>query len=63
MLNVLLVFVIIQFVLLFGVIGYLWNQFNNTDSKLMKLFKDKIELDRVSHEQDHILSIDDIEKD
>jgi hypothetical protein len=61
--NVLIFLISVQFVLLFGIIIFLWYQFNSTDSRLVKLIKGKIDLERISHDQDHVLSIGDLEED
>lgn len=48
---------------LLSVIIFLWYQFNSTDSRLFQIIENRINLARVSAEQDNINSIDDIRED
>jgi cell division protein FtsX len=59
----LLVFVIVLAVGLLGVILYIWNQMNNTESRLIQIIENRIALSKVSSELDNIKSIDDIKED
>ena len=54
MLEFLLVTVIVLSVVIIGLLIFIWNQFNNTDSKLVKLIEDRIKLNNVHYELDRL---------
>lgn len=54
MLEFLLVTVIVLSVIILGLLIFIWNQFNNTDSKLVKLIEDRIRLNNVHYELDKL---------
>ena len=54
MLEFLLVTVIVLSVIIIGLLIFIWNQFNNTDSRLIKLIEDRIKLNNVHYELDRL---------
>lgn len=50
MLELLLVLVIIIAITLVGLLIFIWNQLNNTESTLVKLIEDRIRLNNVHYE-------------
>ncbi|MGD9761862.1 MAG: hypothetical protein AB7U52_05495 [Candidatus Izemoplasmatales bacterium] len=54
MVEFLLVAVIIIAFVLLGLLIFIWEQFNNTDSKLVKLIEDRIKLNNVHYELDRL---------
>ncbi|QWB95718.1 hypothetical protein KHQ89_07225 [Mycoplasmatota bacterium] len=62
MTEFLLALLIILVVILFGVIIFFWWQFNNTDSRLVKLIERRIHLNNLYIKLDKIQSIDDIKE-
>jgi beta-lactam-binding protein with PASTA domain len=54
MLEFLLVTVIVLSIVITGLLIFIWNQFNNTDSKLVKLIEDRIKLNNLHYELDRL---------
>jgi len=54
MLEFLLFSVIVITVILLGLLIFIWNQFNNTNSRLVKLIEDRIRLNNVHYELDRL---------
>jgi len=54
MLEILLVLVIIIAITLVGLLIFIWNQLNNTESRLVKLIEDRIRLNNVHYELDRL---------
>ena len=54
MLESLLVLVIIIAITLVGLLIFIWNQLNNTESRLVKLIEDRIRLNNVHYELDRL---------
>ena len=54
MLELLLVLVIIIAITLVGLLIFIWNQLNNTESTLVKLIEDRIRLNNVHYELDRL---------
>jgi len=54
MLELLLVLVIIIAITLVGLLIFIWNQLNNTESRLVKLIEDRIRLNNVHYELDRL---------
>lgn len=54
MLEFLLVTVIVLSVVIICLLIFIWGQFNNTDSKLVKLIEDRIKLNNVHYELDRL---------
>lgn len=54
MLESLLVVVIIIAITLVGLLIFIWNQLNNTESRLVKLIEDRIRLNNVHYELDRL---------
>lgn len=54
MLEVLLVVVIIIAIILLGILIFIWNQLNNTESRLVKIIEDRIRLNNVHYELDRL---------
>ncbi len=54
MLEILLVLVIIIAITLVGLLIFIWNQLNNTESTLVKLIEDRIRLNNVHYELDRL---------
>ena len=57
MLEILLVTVIVIAVILLGLLIFIWNQLNNTNSRLVKLIEDRIRLNNVHYELDRLVPI------
>lgn len=54
MLELLIVLVIIIAITLAGLVIFIWNQLNNTESRLVKLIEDRIRLNNVHYELDRL---------
>lgn len=54
MFEFLLVVVIVIAIILLGLLIFIWNQFNNTNSRLVKLIEDRIRLNNVHYELDRL---------
>jgi len=54
MLEFLLVVVIVIAIILLGLLIFIWNQLNNTNSRLLKLIEDRIRLNNVHYELDRL---------
>ena len=54
MLELLLVIVSIITITLLGLLIFIWNQLNNTNSRLVKLIEDRIKLNNVHYELDRL---------
>ena len=54
MLESLLVLVIIIAITLVGLLIFIWNQLNNTESRLVKIIEDRIRLNNVHYELDRL---------
>jgi len=54
MLEFLLVVVIVIAIILLGLLIFVWNQLNNTNSRLVKLIEDRIRLNNVHYELDRL---------
>lgn len=54
MLELLIVLVIIIAITLVGLLIFIWNQLNNTGSRLVKLIEDRIRLNNVHYELDRL---------
>jgi cell division protein FtsX len=54
MFELLLVLVIIIAITLVGLLIFIWNQLNNTESRLVKLIEDRIRLNNVRYELDRL---------
>jgi cell division protein FtsX len=54
MFELLLVIVIIIAITLVGLLIFIWNQLNNTESRLVKLIEDRIRLNNVHYELDRL---------
>jgi len=54
MLEFLLVVVIVIAIILLVLLIFIWNQFNNTNSRLVKLIEDRIKLNNVHYELDRL---------
>lgn len=54
MLEFLLFSVIVIAVILLGLLIFIWNQLNNTNSRLVKLIEDRIRLNNVHYELDRL---------
>lgn len=54
MIEYLLAAVIILSIVIIGLLIFIWNQFNNTDSKLVKLIEARIQLNNVHYELDRL---------
>ena len=54
MLELLLVVVFIIAITLVGLLIFIWNQLNNTESRLVKLIEDRIRLNNVHYELDRL---------
>lgn len=50
MLELLLVVVVIIAIILLGILIFIWNQLNNTESRLVKIIEDRIRLNNVHYE-------------
>ena len=53
----LIIGIIVNTSILFGVIVFIWIQLNSTDSKLVKLIEDRIRLNQVLNEIDRFESL------
>ncbi|MFA5381383.1 MAG: hypothetical protein WC929_07085 [Bacilli bacterium] len=54
MLEFLLAVVIVIAIILLGLLVFIWNQLNNTNSRLAKLIEDRIRLNNVHYELDRL---------
>ena len=54
MLEFLLVAVIIIAIIVLGILIFIWNQLNNTESRLVKIIEDRIRLNNVHYELDRL---------
>jgi cell division protein FtsX len=54
MFELLLVVVVIIAITLVGLLIFIWNQLNNTESRLVKLIEDRIRLNNVHYELDRL---------
>jgi hypothetical protein len=54
MIEFLLIAVIVNVVVLFGILLFIWIQFNSTNSKLVKLVENRIRLNNVDYELDRL---------
>ncbi|MFA7075872.1 MAG: hypothetical protein WC152_04290 [Candidatus Izemoplasmatales bacterium] len=55
MIEFLIVSVIVIALVLLGLLIFIWYQFNNTDSKLVKLIQARIRLNNVDYELDRLV--------
>lgn len=60
--TILIISVVVLAIGFLGILLFIWYQYNATDSKLYKIIDNRIEKEKVSSEQDHIESIDDLEE-
>lgn len=54
MFELLLVVVVIIAITIVGLLIFIWNQLNNTESRLVKLIEDRIRLNNVHYELDRL---------
>jgi len=54
MYEILLISVIAIAIILSGLLIFIWNQLNNTNSRLVKLIEDRIRLNNVHYELDRL---------
>jgi|GEM_PF-1901057 cell division protein FtsX len=54
MLELLIVLVIIIAIILLCILIFIWNQLNNTESRLVKIIEDRIRLNNVHYELDRL---------